>query len=99
MLVQKVIFLVKYSDYTKVFSKKLAIKFSKCFTINEYSIDLKLDEKPSYNLFYSLDPVELKIFKIYIEINLANILSMRLSFVLKPLSYLFKSLITIFAFI
>ena len=40
--------------------------------VNEYAIELEKSKQPPYKLIYSLGPVELKILKTYIEINLAN---------------------------
>ena len=41
-------------------------------SINEYAIKLQKGKKLSYGPIHSLDPVELKILKTYIERNLAN---------------------------
>ena len=40
--------------------------------VNEHTIKLEEGKQPRYGPIYSLDPVELKILKTYIEINLAN---------------------------
>ena len=40
--------------------------------INKHAIKLEEGKKPSYRPIYNLGPVELKIFKTYIKINLAN---------------------------
>ena len=40
--------------------------------INKYAIKLKKGKQPLFGPIYSLGPVELKLLKIYIKINLAN---------------------------
>ena len=40
--------------------------------INDYAIELIDDKQFSYDLFYSLGPVELEMLKTYIENNLLN---------------------------
>ena len=40
--------------------------------INKYTIDLERGKQAPYEPIYSLGPVELEIFKIYIETNLVN---------------------------
>lgn len=40
--------------------------------INNHPINLEEDKQPSYRLIYNVEPVELKILKIYIKDNLKN---------------------------
>ena len=63
--------LSKYTDFADIFSSKLAAKLLE-YGINNYAIDLVDDWQPSYGSIYSLWPVELEIFKVYIKNNLAN---------------------------
>ena len=51
---------------------KLAIELYKYIQINDYAIELVDNQKPPYNLIYSLGPVELEILKIYFKYNVAN---------------------------
>ena len=62
----------KYSNYSNVFSAENAVELIENTRINEYIIKLKEDKQPLFGLIYSLEPVELEIFKIYIKTNLAN---------------------------
>lgn len=75
LLAKKVSVWAKYLDFTNVFLKKLVVELFKHFTINKYFINLELGKKLFYNLISSLKLVDLEIFNIYIEINLANIYS------------------------
>lgn len=72
LLTEKVAVLAKYSNFIDVFLKNLAAELSKHSDINKYSIELKPGKQPSSRPIYSLGPVELEIFKTYININLAN---------------------------
>lgn len=72
LLSEKVIILIKYTDFVNIFSKIFIIQFFKCFAINKYQIDLELGKPLYYGLIYSLGTIELKIFKTYIKINLIN---------------------------
>lgn len=72
LLAKKVIILAKYLDFADGFLKKLAIKLSKRSIINKYSINLESGKQLFYRPIYCLGLVELEIFKIYIETNLAN---------------------------
>lgn len=67
MLAEKVSVPKKYIDFLDIFFKKSVAVFSKRSDINKHIIELKLSKQLFYKLIYSLDPVELKIFKIYIE--------------------------------
>ena len=62
----------EYTDFTDVFSPKLAAKLSKHMKINDYAIKLIDDWKPSYDSIYSISFVKSKILKAYIKNNLAN---------------------------
>ena len=64
--------LAKYSDFAYVFLKKSANVFPKWTRVNKHAIKLEQSKKPPYGPIYSLKLVKLKIFKTYIEINLAN---------------------------
>ena len=72
LLAKKVIIPVKYSDFADIFSKKLAEVLSKQTRVNKYAIKFKKGKKPLYRPIYSLKLIELKTFKTYIKINLAN---------------------------
>ena len=63
----------KYLDFADVFSPDLAFELHKHIGINDHSIDL-VDgyQQPPYGPIYSLEPMELKTLKAYIEANLAN---------------------------
>ncbi len=62
----------KYADFADVFSPKLAIELSKYTRINNHVIKLVDDWQHPYGPIYSLGPIELETFKVYIENNLAN---------------------------
>ena len=64
--------LIKYSDFTNVFSEKFAAELSEHTEINTHAIDLEEGKQPPYGPIYSLRPVKLEILKTYIETNLAN---------------------------
>lgn len=70
--VEEVIVSTKYSDFANVFFFDSAAKLPKHFGINNHLIDLKKGKKPPYMPIYSLEPVDLKTLKIYIETNLAS---------------------------
>ena len=72
LLTENVIVPVKYSDFADVFSEKSADILPERTRANEYAIKLQKSKQPPYRPIYSLQPVELEILKIYIEINLAN---------------------------
>ena len=71
-LAKKVTILVKYSDFFDVFSKNPTEIWSKKTRVNEHATKLEKGKQPFYRLIYSLQLVELEIFKTYIEINLTN---------------------------
>ena len=64
--------LVKYLDFTDVFSLDLASELFEYIGINDHAIKLVDNQQPPYGLIYSLGPVELETLKAYIETNLAN---------------------------
>lgn len=66
MLIEKVMILTKNSDFVNIFSKKLAIKGSKHFVINNLLIYPDQIKQPLYCLIYSLRLLELEILKTYI---------------------------------
>ena len=62
----------EYSDFSNVFSSDSAAELPKHTKINNYPINLLDDKQPPYGPIYSLGPVELKILKTYIKVNLAS---------------------------
>ncbi len=62
----------KSAYFADVFSPKLVAELSKHTGINDHAIELVDDQWPPYGSIYSLEPVELEIFKTYIENKLAN---------------------------
>ena len=72
LLAKKVTVLAKYSDFAEVFLEESANVFPEQIKVNEHFIKLEKGNKLSYGPSYSLEPVELKTLKIYIETNLAN---------------------------
>lgn len=72
LLTKEVIIPNEYSDFTDIFSKKLAVELSKRFDINKHTINLEPNKWPPYGLIYSLGPMELETLKTYIKTNLAN---------------------------
>ena len=62
----------KYADFADLFLPKLAAKFSKHMRIKIYAIELLDDQQPPYNSIYSLQLMELKIWKVYIKNSLTN---------------------------
>ena len=62
----------EYSDFVDELFPDLASELFKQIEINDHAIKLVNDKQLSYGPFYSLEPVELEILKIYIETNLAN---------------------------
>ena len=59
-------------DFVDVFSPDLATELLEHTEINTHAIELEEGKQPPYGPIYSLEPVELKTLKIYIETNLAN---------------------------
>ena len=72
LLAKKVTVPAKYLDFANIFLKKSANVLSEQIGANKHKIKLKKGKQPPYKAIYSLAPVELKIFKIYIKINLTN---------------------------
>lgn len=66
------IIFIEYVDFTNVFLKKLAKKLLKWRSINKHVIDRKNNKQLLYKPIDSLEPLELKILKIYIKTHLAN---------------------------
>lgn len=79
-LVKKATISVKYLDFVDVFLKKFVAKFIKRFLINKQFFNLKAGNQPFYGLIYSLKPIKLKTFKIYIELTQLTALSDLLNF-------------------
>ena len=72
LLTKRVTVLTKYLDFANVFSKKSANLLSKRIGANEHAIKQEEGQQPPYGSIYSLGPVEFKMFRTYIETNLAN---------------------------
>ena len=72
LLVKKVTVPAEYSDFADVFLEKSANILPKQTGVNEHAIKVEKGKQPPYELFYSLESVELEILKIYIETNLPN---------------------------
>lgn len=72
LLVQKVIILDKYLDYSNIFSKKLVEVLLERIGIKNYVIKIEKSKQPIFELIYSLVLVKLEIFKSHIKINLIN---------------------------
>ena len=69
IIIEKVIVSAKYSNFANLFSKKSAEMLLERTSINKHAIKL-IDSKQSLNSpIYSLDSIELKTIKNYIEIN------------------------------
>lgn len=62
----------EYINFLEVFSKKSMIIVFKCSSINNLIINMQPNKQQLYRPNYSLDLIELKILKTYIEANLAN---------------------------
>ena len=62
----------KYSGFADIFSLDLAFKLLEHTEINDHNIELVNDQQPPYGPISSLETVELKTLKAYIETNLAN---------------------------
>lgn len=63
---------IEYSDFTNVFSKKLAVELSEYTKIITHAIDLKDGKQLLYGPIFSLRPVVLETLKPYIKTNLIN---------------------------
>ena len=64
--------LAKYLDFVDIFFLDLTSKLFKYIKINKHTIKLVNGQQTLYRPIYSLEPVELEILKVYIEINLVN---------------------------
>ena len=64
--------MVKYSDYSNVFSAKNTVKLLENTGINEHAIELEENKQSSFRSIYGLGPMKFKTLKTYIETNLAN---------------------------
>ena len=65
--------LAEYLDFADIFSPDLASELPEHTGINDHAIELVDScQQSSYEPIYSLEPVELKTLKAYIETNLAN---------------------------
>lgn len=64
--------LAKYLNWSNIPLIKNAIELLENTKINEHTIELKEGQQSSFWPIYSLGPMELEMFKIYININLAN---------------------------
>ena len=73
LLTEKVTMPVKYLDFADAFLEKSANVFSERTGANEHAIELEKGKQAPYGPIYSLEPVEFKILKTYIETNLANV--------------------------
>ena len=62
----------KYSDFSNVFLDEKASILPKVTELNRHAIKLQKGQQLPYGPIYSLDLVELKTLKTYIEINFAN---------------------------
>ena len=72
LMSKKTEILAQYSKFSNVFSSDSAAELLEYTRINNYSINLLNNKQPPYCLIYSLRPVELEMFKTYIEANLAS---------------------------
>ena len=63
---------MEYSDYSKIFLAENATKLLKYTGINAHAIELEKDMQLLFGLIYSLELVELKTLKSYININVVN---------------------------
>ena len=71
-ITKKITIPAKYSDFTNIFSKKLAKMLLQYIKINKHAIKLEEGKLPLYRPINSINLVELKTFKTYIETILAN---------------------------
>lgn len=62
----------KYNNFVNYFFLNYIIKFSNYININNYIINLIKNQQPYYQHIYSLKPMKLEFFKIYIRINLVK---------------------------
>lgn len=57
----------KYSDFADVFLKEKLLVLPEQTKLNKHAIELDNGKQPPYKPIYSLDPMELKTLKTYIE--------------------------------
>ena len=72
LLAEKVTVPAEYSNFADVFLEELTNVLPWQTGANEHAIELEKGKQPPYGPIYSLEPVELETFKIYIKTNLAN---------------------------
>ena len=72
LLAKKITIPAEYSDFANVFLEESANILPEQTKVNEHIIKLEKGKQSSYGPIHSLEPVELKNFKTYIKINLAN---------------------------
>ena len=71
-LAKKVIVPAKCSDFADLLLEKSANILQEQIRVNKHAIKLEEGKQLSFRPIYSLEPVELKTLKTYIETNLAN---------------------------
>ena len=64
--------MAEYSDYSDIFSTKIAIELLENTGMNKHIIELKKSKQSLFKSIYSLGPVKLETLKTYIKTNLAN---------------------------
>ena len=69
---EKTEIITKYSDFSNLFSSDSAVELLEYTIINNHLIDLLDNKQALYGPIYSLELVELKTLKTYINANLAN---------------------------
>lgn len=98
-MAKKVAISTEYLDFTNVFSQKFTAKLLEQLNLNQYAIILEPGKKLLYRLFYSLKPVELGTFKIYIETNLVNSFIRPSKFSIRALILFVQKQMTAFTYI
>ena len=72
LFAKKITVPAKYLYFADVFLEESVNVLSEQIRVNAHAIGLEKGKQPPYRRIYSLKPFELKTFKNYIEINLAN---------------------------
>ena len=72
LLAKNVSIMAKYSDFAHVFLETSANVLPERTKVNEHRIKLEETKQPPFGPIYSLELVEFRTLKTYIEINLAN---------------------------
>ena len=72
LVIKEVKVLTKYSDFLNVFLEEKVSILPKITKLNQQVIELQEGQQLPYGPIYSLDPIELKMLKTYIETNLTN---------------------------